>query len=279
MLVKTDVVTHSFFNFSLPRVSFKGEIGVDYGGIKREFFTIAIKEIITKTNLLGTCANGRMVWFTGLGSDTGGTGGTSGEIASNAVDASPRSHKQARLSDADGSVGPTLVDLPSGSVKRSAAKYEQLSLARPLAYYLGLLVGLAAYNEVHVDVPLPPCIYKTIKGEQVSRLGRVVLCSSCLNRCCCLSDSQLTLMDLWGADSALASGLQALLDFEEGTGCIEEVFGVTFTASANPLLGFVQSAASYNALSRQASVASDGGDGESTKVRTGSHVTQVRTKQ
>jgi len=95
-------------------------------------------------------------------------------------------------------------------------------------------------------------------------------------------------MDLWGADSALASGLQALLDFEEGTGCIEEVFGVTFTASANPLLGFVQSAARYSsalsrqasvasdgALSRQVSVASEGGSAESAKVKTGSHPTQV----
>ena len=108
-------------------------------------------------------------------------------------------------------------------------------------------------------------------------------------------------MDLWGADSALASGLQALLDFEEGTGCIEEVFGVTFTASANPLLGFVQSTASYGAaLSRQVSTASEGGlsrqvsvasygtplsrqasvastDGESAKVKTGSRATQVKS--
>ena len=41
-------------------------------------------------------------------------------------------------------------------------------------------------------------------------------------------------------DEALAAGLQALLDFEEGTGSIEEVFGVDFTASANPLLAFLQ---------------------------------------
>jgi len=157
-------------------VSFKGEIGVDFGGIKREFFTIAIKEIITKTNLLGTCASGRMVWFTGLASgvsaanpDSPGSpvGTTSGGVPSSDAAAS-RSHKQARHSDSDGSVGPALAAASSGSTKANTAKYEQLTLARPLAYYLGLLVGLAAYNEVHVDVPLPRCIYKTIKGEQVS---------------------------------------------------------------------------------------------------------------
>lgn len=37
-------------------------------------------------------------------------------------------------------------------------------------------------------------------------------------------------------DADLARGLQSLLDFDEGAGAIEEVFGVTFTASENPLL-------------------------------------------
>jgi len=48
---------------------------------------------------------------------------------------------------------------------------------------------------------------------------------------------QLTLTDLWAVDSSLAAGLQALLSFEEGAGSIEDMFGVNFTASANPLLG------------------------------------------
>ncbi len=48
---------------------------------------------------------------------------------------------------------------------------------------------------------------------------------------------QLTLTDLWAVDSSLAAGLQALLNFEEGAGSIEDMFGVNFTASANPLLG------------------------------------------
>lgn len=47
---------------------------------------------------------------------------------------------------------------------------------------------------------------------------------------------QLTLPDLYAVDPELAAGLQALLTFQEGTGSIEDVFGVTFTASANPLV-------------------------------------------
>lgn len=108
-----------------------------------------------------------MVRFTGLASASSGAS-PANDSASSGEDAASRSHKQARRSDTDGGVGPTLTSSSSGSTKSTAAaKYEELALARPLAYYLGLLVGLAAYNEVHVDVPLPRCIYKTIKGEQV----------------------------------------------------------------------------------------------------------------
>lgn len=124
---------------------------MDLGGIKREFFTIAVKEIVTKTTLLGTCANGRMAWFTGLSS--------SSSSANHSI-----FNKQARRSDTDGSVSssaPTSSGAPMESDELS-------SLSRPLAYYLGLIVGLAAYNDVHVDVPFPPCIYKIIKGQQVS---------------------------------------------------------------------------------------------------------------
>lgn len=89
--------------------------------------------------------------------------------------------------------------------------------------------------------------------------------------------AQLTLTDLWAADSALASGLQALLSFEEGTGSIEEVFGVTFTASANPLLGFVQSAAGSGggSLSRQVSLSSESQLGDGETLSTESHTVKV----
>lgn len=146
------------------RVSFKGEIGVDYGGVKREFFTIAIKEIITKTDLLGTCANGHMVWFTGnrlLARETAAARESVREREEGV-------YKQARLTTASAAVHSSAKETSATSASSSRKeKYQDLAQARPLAYYLGLLVGLAAYNEVHVDVPLPSCIYKTIKGEEV----------------------------------------------------------------------------------------------------------------
>jgi hypothetical protein len=47
---------------------------------------------------------------------------------------------------------------------------------------------------------------------------------------------QLALSDLWAVDADLARGLQMLLDFSMEEGVLSEVFGVTFTASANPLV-------------------------------------------
>lgn len=38
--------------------------------------------------------------------------------------------------------------------------------------------------------------------------------------------------------------MQALLDFEEGGGSVEDVFGITFTASKNPLVSNYSSSTS-----------------------------------
>ncbi len=152
---------------------------MDYGGVKREFFTIAIKEILAETNLLGTCANGNMVWFTDqplkatpiIRQNSAASTSSAPGSAKEADDSSPR--KLARLDAVDGAVDPinpaeSTLPVTEPTASPRSTKYDRFVLTRPLAYYLGLLVGLAAYNEVHVDVPLPPCIYKIIKGEEVS---------------------------------------------------------------------------------------------------------------
>ena len=56
---------------------------------------------------------------------------------------------------------------------------------------------------------------------------------------------QLTLSDLWAVDPELASGLQHVLQFEDGAGPIEDVFGVTFTASTNPLISPAEEEVQY----------------------------------
>jgi hypothetical protein len=47
---------------------------------------------------------------------------------------------------------------------------------------------------------------------------------------------QLSLADLESVDAELAEGLHQLMRFEEGVGPIEDILGVDFTASSNPLL-------------------------------------------
>lgn len=79
-------------------------------------------------------------------------------------------------------------------------------------YYLGLLVGLASYNRILVNVPLPAAVYKT------------------------MAQQQLLLSDLWAVDVGLAQGLQHLLDFRDDDQLLVESFGATFTSSDNPLL-------------------------------------------
>lgn len=127
------------------RVTFEGELGVDYGGIKREFFTNAIKEIISHTNVLAPCSNGRLLWF-------------ANQPAAQAGEVNNNMRKMPRL---DHTSDVTQSDTASG---RADGGFQP---KRRLAYYLGLIVGMATYNGVHVDVPLPSCVYKTMKGQEV----------------------------------------------------------------------------------------------------------------
>jgi hypothetical protein len=137
-------------------VSFKGEIGVDYGGVKRELFTLAVKELITRTNALAPCGHGRLLWFTAHKESAGSV------------------RKQPRI---DGTGFDFITPAPATTVVNSvggdahteaaAATVAHIAAQHRLPFYLGLLVGLAAYNGVHVDLPVPKNIYKIIKNEEV----------------------------------------------------------------------------------------------------------------
>lgn len=90
---------------------------------------------------------------------------------------------------------------------------------RPLAaeesfdeYLLGILLGLACYNGVLVNLPIVPIVYKLFNGGRAS------------------------IEDLWTADSSLARSLQSLLDYSEVGTSFSEVFGITFVATTNPLI-------------------------------------------
>eukprot|EP01038_Epipyxis_sp_PR26KG_P010000 gene10000-13455_t len=170
------------------KVEFKNELGVDQGGITKELFTLAIRDIIATGKVVSPVNNDRVVWFSN----------------STPINSSPE----------------TVEMVDESSKKKNSKNYS-------LEYYLGLIVGLAAYNGVFIDIPLPPSIYKLMIGKQLS------------------------LSDLYAVDNQLAKGLQSLLDFEQGEGSLEEVFGTTFSASANPLIQSSLSSMSSSMMSHQ----------------------------
>jgi hypothetical protein len=129
--------------------------------VKRELFTLAVKELVTRTPLLAPCSNGRLMWFdmqhrnrTAPGSATSVPGTPS---------SAEHARKQVRLGEAF-----TFLSTDSASTVHHVP-------AHSLAFYLGLVVGLGTYNGVHVNLPLPQCVYKTIKGEQVGSCFNIVI--------------------------------------------------------------------------------------------------------
>jgi hypothetical protein len=230
------------FLFSLCRASFKGEIGVDYGGVKRELFTLAIKEFMTQTDTFAPVADDRGMWFTdkayrdnlvlarssSLSSRAAATGGGAGggpdsgpaataagenagvsasescvslvsslrDVVMTSDDASldDRSlqydsdvRKMPRLNPSEGeecvlSVPGSAVDSSTSGSSRDAAAdaLNKYQYGRPLPYYFGILVGLAVYNSVPIEIPLPSFIFKLIKDssaevQQMTSLLNTVL--------------------------------------------------------------------------------------------------------
>ena len=85
---------------------------------------------------------------------------------------------------------------------------------------LGLLVGLASYHGILIDLPLPSVVYLIMEG------GHSAVVQS------------LGLSDLYAVDATLARSMKFILEFEEGS--IEDAIGATFTASSNPLLQHIE---------------------------------------
>jgi len=163
------------------RVKFVGEDGIDEGGLSKDLLSLAIKELVNTTHVVAPCGGGsnenaRSVWFT-------------------------RTGKCVREQNSRIVSGAAL----SETIGESVGDFEH-------EFVLGLLLGLASYSKVLVDLPLPSAIYKTmVNGED-----------------------SLNLQDLYGVDAALAKGLEQLLQFEDGS--IADILGITFTASTNPLV-------------------------------------------
>ena len=114
------------------RVEFQGEIGLDRGGLAKEMFTIAIRDLITCTNVFSPCSNGHVYWFTRCSAY---------------------------------SFEPIFKHRGTETINN-----DMFDNIQP-EFLLGLLASLAVYNGIFVDVPLPSSIYKVLLGNPVSQIS------------------------------------------------------------------------------------------------------------
>eukprot|EP00106_Octopus_bimaculoides_P020683 XP_014788125.1 PREDICTED: probable E3 ubiquitin-protein ligase HECTD2 [Octopus bimaculoides] len=90
-------------------------------------------------------------------------------------------------------------------------------------HLVGVLMGLAVYNSIMLDIRFPPCCYHKLLSPAVVPY---------MNDKATVGVAPLTLSDLKLVQHDLSKGLQELLDYE---GNVEEDFGLTFQISHTEL--------------------------------------------
>lgn len=165
---------------------------IDQGGVTKELLTLAIRQLIQETHVLEECnASSSFVWFSKRSDQE--------LIHVTSIQA----YFQLLVID-------DKVESPSKIQRIVESDSPTYNYINSMVYYLGLLVGLAKYHDVLVDVPLPPFIYKMLMNTKPS------------------------LSDLHQVDPILASSLKFLLDCEGNDTLVD--IGATFVCSENPLL-------------------------------------------
>ena len=121
------------------RCRFVGEEGVDQGGLRKELFSLAMKELVLLTKILKpTSYSGRFLWF----------------------------NDEVQVEEEEGPLRTTLALLESALASKDTAM--QVG-GRPTQcrgqFALGLLLGIAAYHGCMLDVRMPPCVYKLLLSK------------------------------------------------------------------------------------------------------------------
>ncbi|KAJ1912086.1 hypothetical protein IWQ60_009830, partial [Tieghemiomyces parasiticus] len=149
------------------KVRFVGEEAIDEGGVQKEFFQLIVREIFDAAyGMFEFNEESRLCWFT------------------------------PQLSATQTAPEPSVSDGAEPRVDQDTTTEYRL---------LGVLLGLAIYNSVILDVHFPPAMYKKLLGQAVG------------------------LDDLAAFDPTLARGLRQLLDYPGDD--VEDVFDRTFQVS------------------------------------------------
>ena len=123
------------------RCRFVGEEGVDQGGLRKELFSLAMKQLVLLTKILKpTSYSGRFLWF----------------------------NDEAQVEEEEGPLRTTLALLESALATKGTQQTMQVG-DRPTQcrgqFALGLLLGIAAYHGCMLDVRMPPCVYKLLLSK------------------------------------------------------------------------------------------------------------------
>ena len=218
------------------KARFVGEDGVDQGGVRKELFSVAMRELVTFTKVLAPTSDRRFLWFIGEGAG----GEADGSIRSGADEKRPRLESDGQTGAENEAELRTLLALLESALLATEGGGAGCDASRGPAsacsgtFALGFIQGLAAFHGCQLDLRLPPFLFKL--------LGSAVEPSSSSPVPGHVSDSVhspslLGLSDLFGVDLDLASSLQALLDHNDTSTSLVDVFGATFCCSRNPLLG------------------------------------------
>jgi hypothetical protein len=119
-------------------VTFRGEDAIDSGGVTKELLSLSLKALVAESDVVLPCGNGHSLWF---------------------------AQKFPKL---DSLAEDSPLHILTEGLSASSESNTVNALALEVAYYLGLLVALAAYHGVLTDVPIVPSIYKIITGTSVS---------------------------------------------------------------------------------------------------------------
>lgn len=170
-----------------------GEQGLDLGGVQKELFQVIFRHICDPNySLFEEDADNRALWPSGMPVWTD-VGKNARWIKSKQYG---RMHMKCSILPTRFSAAPSVHFSFTAHSKEPIAKYE----------LIGMLLGLALFNNIALGLNFPPPFYKALLGHP-----------------------RWTLRDLADVRPTLAKSLQALLDYEGDD--VEDVFALSFAVT------------------------------------------------
>lgn len=141
--------------------------------MKKELLTLAVRDLVKKSNIVCPCGNkNAFVWFSKISSEQCHENifQTSSSCISDARSAKASIESDSVLRN-EGDDTSSSTQSPLRKFPRISKEIDREEASKDLCFHLGLLIGLAAYNDVLIDLPLPSSTYKLLTGSKVSLIN------------------------------------------------------------------------------------------------------------